>query len=145
VLHAQCDLSQLSAPLYDLLNAAKGDGGGSKAAKALERISLADVGWSKVHTEAFYRLNETLANAMEQAYPQAGWPTRAYTDESDGFWAGMVTQYPPDDQEKPPEERNHRPLAFYSGAFKDDRLHWSTLEKERFAVVPEGWVSLRRL
>jgi hypothetical protein len=47
----------------------------------------------------------------------------------------MVMQYPPEDTDKPMDECDHRPLAFYSGAFKDNRMHWSTLEKEGFAVV----------
>jgi hypothetical protein len=38
-----------------------------------------------------------------------------------------VTQYPPEDADKPMDERDHRLLAFYSGAFKfkDNRMRWS--------------------
>ena len=58
-----------------------------------------------------------------------------HTDASDHYWAGVLTQIPLEDLDKPQGEQRHAPLAFISGAFTGALSRWSTLEKEAFAIV----------
>lgn len=45
-----------------------------------------------------------------------------------------MTQCDDKELEKPTEEQTHEPLAFFSSAFKDAQLNWSTFEKEAFSI-----------
>ena len=38
-------------------------------------------------------------------------------------------------QNLPVEDMTHEPLAFLSGTFKGSQMHWSTIDKEEFAIV----------
>ena len=47
-----------------------------------------------------------------------------------------ATQCHPDELTKNFIDQKHEPLAFLSGAFSDRESHWSTYEREAYAVVP---------
>lgn len=58
-----------------------------------------------------------------------------HTDASDRHWAAAATQCSPEDLSKPLTDQSHQPLAFLSGTFSEREEHWSTYEREAFAVV----------
>ena len=62
------------------------------------------------------------------------------------LWGGILTQTPPTDVHKAISDMHHSPLAFLrgtpaasdrrvSGSFKANKLGWSTIEKELYAIV----------
>ena len=103
----------------------------SEAKKAL----LADTGWNDTHDQAFAKLNAAIANAAVLAYPDDDLVTCVFTDASKFHWAGVVTQVPREDLDKPLLQQRHRPLAFVSGSFRGSQLNWPTVEKEGFGIV----------
>ena len=56
------------------------------------------------------------------------------TDASDKHCSGVVTQTDPSELGKQISEQKHEPLAFLGSAFRDAQTHWSTFEKEAFAI-----------
>jgi hypothetical protein len=94
-------LAELVAPLMNLLTVALATVKGQVTKAAASKVKLADIGWKPLHNEAFKKCNEALANMITLAYPRDGWKTCVFTDALDLFWAGLVTQYPPEDEEKP--------------------------------------------
>lgn len=58
-----------------------------------------------------------------------------HTDASDKHWAVCATQCQYAESSKPIVDQVHLPLAFLSGTFSEREEHWSTYEREAFAVV----------
>jgi RNase H-like domain found in reverse transcriptase/Integrase zinc binding domain len=58
-----------------------------------------------------------------------------FSDASDKYFSGVITQIPKGDLDLPVAEQHHQPLAFSSGAFKGAELRWGTPEKEGYALV----------
>ena len=57
-----------------------------------------------------------------------------YTDASDAYWAGVVTQTNADDLDKDLRDQRHEPLAFLGAALKGSEERWTTYEKEAYAI-----------
>lgn len=53
----------------------------------------------------------------------------AYTDASDTYYAGVNTQWDPNDFDKKLEEQRHEPLEFLRASFKGSEEYWTTFEK----------------
>ena len=141
--------AELVSPLQDVLTLAlqQCDGlGGAANQRAAKAIQLVDVGWNEEHVQAFRLLNSALARAVTLAYPSEApeIATCVYSDASDDFWAGVVTQVPRADLGKPTLEQQHRLLACVSGKFKGSQLRWATNEKEAFGIK-ETMVRTRHL
>ena len=113
----------------------------SRKKTAARRVNLDEIGWSKVHDQAFAETQEALCRSATLAHPDPEQVLCLYTDASDDFWAAVLTQIPPEDLSKPAAEQSHAPIAFLSGTFKNSASRWSICEKEAFAIVQ----SCRRL
>ena len=59
---------------------------------------------------------------------------RVYTDASNAYWAGVVTQTNADDLDVDLRDQRHEPLAFFGAAFKGSKERWKTYEKEAYAI-----------
>jgi RNase H-like domain found in reverse transcriptase len=58
-----------------------------------------------------------------------------FTNDSDRFYADLMTQIHEEQLDLPMEEQDHLPLAFLSGKLKDAQLRWTVPEKKCFAIV----------
>ena len=123
------------APLRELLEAAYAKAGGRRKKKCAAKILLNDLGWDEKHEVAFKDLQEQLQEATRLAHRDPEMTLCVHTDASDKHWAVCATQCKPIELSRPTIEQVHQPLAFLSGTFSDREGHWSTYEREAFAVV----------
>lgn len=83
--------AQRAAPLHDLPEAAY-----QKARKctkrSIENIQLTSIGWSNVHSDAFYGLQQQLQAMVTTAHRNLNLRLCVYTDASNHFWAAAATQ-----------------------------------------------------
>lgn len=108
---------------------------GKRKKSALKSISLSKVSWGPIHEAAFHELQDALKSSVKLTFPKAGKVTCVFTDASDAFWAGIVTQISPEELGKDPIQQGHLPLAFLGGQFAGAQRNWTTYEKEAFAIV----------
>lgn len=126
--------AERSAPLYSVLEEAYRISG-KRTKKSIARIPLSKLGWGPEQSETFKQLQHQLQEMVKTAHRDPALRLCIYTDASDSFWAAAVTQCPDQELRKPVSDQQHDPLAFLSGAFNATQQHWSTFEKEAFAVV----------
>jgi RNase H-like domain found in reverse transcriptase len=74
-------------------------------------------------------------DSMTLAFPDPDNRICVLTDASDRFYAGLVTQIHEEQLDLSMEEKDHQPLALFSGEFKGAQLRWTVPEKEGFAIV----------
>ena len=106
-----------------------------KPKTAAKSFLLSTAGWAAVHTAAFVKIKESLAHSVTLAYPSDRLTTCVWTDASDEYWAGVVTQAEAAELQKPVLQQSHKPMAFVSGRFTGAQLKWPTVEKEGFAIL----------
>jgi RNase H-like domain found in reverse transcriptase len=58
-----------------------------------------------------------------------------FTDASDAFYSGIITQVHEHNLDLPVHDQQHQPLAFTSGRFRGSQERWTITEKEAFAVI----------
>lgn len=128
------DLSRLVDPLHLFLETlyTRAD---SRKKRALARISFDNVGWGDKERSAFKACIEALSTRVTLAHRDQSKRLCVYTDASDNFWSGIMTQIPPEDTSLHHNKQRHDPLAFLSGRFDAQQARWSTLEKEAYAVL----------
>lgn len=120
-------------PLQDLLNEVL-DQCKSRTKKSATKISLRQL-WSSEHQIAFRDIINQISNQMTMAQVDPRKVICVFTDASDQFFGGIVTQVSPASLHLPVSEQQHEPLGFSSGAFKGSQLRWGTPEKEGFGIV----------
>jgi hypothetical protein len=106
-----------------------------KPKNAAKNFLLSAAGWTTEHTTAFVNIKESLAHSVTLAYPSDHLTTCVWTDASDEYWAGVVTQAEAAELQKPVLQQLHKPMAFVSGRFTGAQLKWPTVEKEGFAIL----------
>lgn len=126
--------AERSALLYSVLEEAYRISG-KRTKRSISRIRCATAGWGAEHSKCFQMLQLKLQEMVKTAYRDTDLRLCIYTDASDAFWAAVVTQCPDAEIKKPVRDQQHAPRAFLSGAFNATQQHWSTFEKEAFAVV----------
>lgn len=119
------------APLLQVLEAAYARSGGSRKKKSIAKLLLSDLGWNDTHQNAFNSLQEQLKESTRN--PKM--TLCIHTDAFDKHWAVAATQCDQMELAKPLLEQKHHPLAFLSSAFSEREEHWSTYEREAYAVV----------
>lgn len=127
------DFANRIKPLREVLEAAY-KRSGKRTRKSINKIALSSLSWGRTHVESYTSLQDSLREAVKLAHPDPSLETCIYTDASETHWAAVVTQCDKEQLEKPTEDQRHKPLAFLSSAFKDSELHWSTFEKEGYAI-----------
>lgn len=105
--------------------------------KALKRIPLSKLSCGAVHEDAFLHLKERLKSAVQLAHLKDNHTILVFTDASDKFWAGIVTQVEESETGKQVQDQKHEPLAFLGDHFSGAQENWTTCEMESFAIVKE--------
>jgi hypothetical protein len=72
---------------------------------------------------------------MTTAHPDPKQRVCVFTDASDSFYSGIITQVPEHHLDLPVHDQQHQPLAFTSGRFRGSQERWTIPEKEAFAVI----------
>lgn len=126
--------AERAAPLYATLEEAY-KRTGRRTKKSIAKLPVAQLGWGEEQSGAFADLQEQLQNVVKTSHPDPQLRLCVHSDASEHFWAVAVTQCPDEELRKQITKQNHQPLAFLSGAFNEAQEHWSTYEKEAFAVV----------
>ena len=127
------NFAQRIGSLNDVLEEAYAKSG-KRTKKSINKIALSMLSWGPTHEATFRKLQDSLRSAVTLAYPDPDKMICIFTDASDRYWSGVVTQCDPEDLNLPIGEQNHVPLAFLGSAFKGASLNWSTFEKEAFAI-----------
>ena len=121
------------SPLTDMLEVAYKKSG-KRTKSSIKKFQLRELSWGTIHTQAFESIQDSLREAVKMSYVDSEKVTCVFTDASDKHWSGVITQTLPEDLSKPFEDQQHEPLAFLGSAFSGAQLHWSTFEKEAFAI-----------
>lgn len=87
------------------------------------------------HNHAFHDLQFQLQEATRLAHRDQMQTLCLHTDASDKHQAVAATQCEPQELSKPLLDQKHHPIAFLSSSFTKRKEHWSTYEREDFAVV----------
>lgn len=127
------DFNRRVEPLNEVLEAAYLKAG-RRTKRAIKGMCLRNLSWGAIHETVFQSLQNSLRKAVKLSYPKDGKELCVYTDASDKFWSGLVTQTDPELLQLPLEEQQHEPLAFLGSEFRKAELNWSTFEKEGFAI-----------
>lgn len=127
--------SERVAPSVNIMEAAFKKSG-KRTKRSIKKYNLRDLSWGTPHINAFKSVQESLREAVKLAYVDPDKVTCVFTDASDKHWSGVVTQTSPSELQKPASEQRHEPLAFLGSAFRGAQVHWSTFEREAFAIFP---------
>eukprot|EP00171_Calliarthron_tuberculosum_P023749 IDg23749t1 len=127
------DFVKRVAPLNDVLEEAYKISK-KRTKKSIKNVMLKNLSWSEEHEQMFYSIQNSLRNAVMLAHQKPGYVTCIYTDASDRFWSGVVTQTTLKSLSMPIEKQQHEPLAFLGSEFKDAESRWTMYEKEGFAI-----------
>ena len=82
--------------------------------RSLARISMADVGWDQTELQAFKSCTKALSRRVTLTHRDATKRVCVYSDSSNSFWSGIITQVPAPDMTLPVAEQPHEPLALHS-------------------------------
>eukprot|EP00171_Calliarthron_tuberculosum_P003723 IDg3723t1 len=132
--HLNTALAELISPLQDFLEKVYTKAG-KRTKRAVARVRLSSLGWSKLEQEAFTACKQALQQQVMLSHRDTSQRLCIFTDACDSIWSGIATQIPNEDTTNPYEEQRHSPLAFLSGRFTWTQLRWSVLEKEAYAVL----------
>ena len=129
------EMANLEAPLREMLEARLD--GTKRTRRAADRRMLMDNDWTAERTAAWEMVRERIAKAVPVYYPKEGYRVLVFTDASDLFWGGCVTQVPEEEfsQGLTADDMSHEPLGFVSGAFKNAQVRWPIIDKEAFAII----------
>jgi RNase H-like domain found in reverse transcriptase/Integrase zinc binding domain len=122
-----------TAPLQDLLEVFYKEAKG-RTKKKTTSVSL-DGRWTTECEKAFRNLQEVILTLMTTAHPGPSKRVCVFTDTSDAFYSGMITQVPEHHLDLPVHDQQLQPLAFTSGRFRCSQERWTIHEKEAFAVI----------
>lgn len=127
------DFASRIAPLKEILEEAYSKAG-SRKKSSVKKIQLTSLSWGKRHEEMFNEFQRELKNMVKLAHREEDKSICIYTDASDAYWAGVVTQCHAAELDKKTEDQKHEPLAFLGAAFKGSEEWWTTFEKEAYAI-----------
>ena len=106
----------------------------SRKKSVARQVKLSRYGWSPSHALAFEKLKNAIAQSVRLAYPRDDMIQCVFTDANESCTAGMVTQIPVEDANKPIHLQRHEPLGFVGHRFNKCEMNWTVAEKEGFAV-----------
>jgi hypothetical protein len=129
------EFTTVIAPLAELMNNVYSAAGGLRTKRAVSKIPLTDVGWSRDSAACFERCKNSLLHATSLAHRNEHLGLCVYTDASERHWSSVITQVPPADLNEPHADQRHEPLAFLSGTFVGAPFRWSIANKEGCAIV----------
>lgn len=101
---------------------------------ALKNIALRKLSWGNRHVAAFASIQDSLQNAVKLAFPKEAHVICVFTDASEEFWAGIITRISKDQLKRSIDLHEHKPMAFLGGRFAGAQKHWTTYDKEAYAI-----------
>ena len=107
---------------------------GSRTKKSIQKIQLSSLTWGPEHEAVFRNFQDEIKNLAKLAHRDPKKAICVYTDASDAYRAGVVTQCEADELDKNVENQKHEPLAFLGSEFKGSEEWWTTFEKEAYAI-----------
>ena len=110
------DFANSVTPLRSILEEAHAKYG-SRTNKYVQGIPLDSLPWNKGHEKLFREFQEEI-HMTTLSHRNNEMVLCVYTDASDAYWAGAVTQTNADDLDKDLRDQRHDPLAFLGAAFK---------------------------
>ena len=125
-------ISQI-APLADILEQAY-QVSGKRTKKFILNMPLGKLSWGKAHVDAFRSLQTSILNSTKLSYPKKEKVLCLFTDASDRFWSGVVTQTDEVQLSLEVGELKHEPLAFVGQMLNATEKRWGTYEQEGFAI-----------
>jgi RNase H-like domain found in reverse transcriptase len=124
--------AEKAAPLQDLLEVVYQEAKERNRKKATS-VSL-ERKWTKTCQKAFRQLQEDILTLMPTARPNPA-QRAVFTDATDAFYSGMITQISEHHLDPPVQDQQHQPLALTSGRFRGSQERCTIPEKESFAVI----------
>ena len=97
------NFQEMVMPLNDVLETAHRKVG-KRTTRSIRNVHLAEVGYNQTHERNFRELQSRLQNAVELSHPDPRKTICVFTDASEKFWAGVVTQTNQKELVKPIEE-----------------------------------------
>jgi hypothetical protein len=92
--------------------------------------------WSTEHQQSFDNLKQALCHAVALRVPRLGGLFILRTDASNVAIAGCLYQRDDDDlDEVDVKGEGEKPICFFSQKLTGSQVHWSTIEKEAYAVI----------
>lgn len=85
--------------------------------RAVFRASLSNLGWTESHTLAFQACKLAIVYCFTLSHQDKDKRLCVYTDASDCYWSGILTQVPVADLREEHKDQAREPLAFHSGRF----------------------------
>ena len=124
------------APLSELLEAIYKECG-KRTKKAVEKVNLDELNWTKEHEQCFKSMKNELHLSATLAHIDPQKHRCLFTDASEKHWACVLTQIPQEEEDKnlPFHQQRHEPLSFISGNFKNSALRWCICDKEAYAII----------
>lgn len=126
------DFASRISPLNDILMAAYKKSG-KRTKRSIKSIALSSLSWGPIHEQMFQSLQESLPNAVILSYRDPEKEICVFTDASESFWSGVVSETDKEQLKRSLAEQSHEPLAFLGGEFKEAEFGWSPFKKEGFA------------
>ena len=100
--------------------------------RSVRNVKLTSTSWGPKHLAAWQKLKDAVATSVTRAVYDPTKQTCVWTDASNRFWSGVITQCEPGEQDKPKDEQRHTILVCSSGGFKKSALNWHTKCQEAF-------------
>lgn len=92
------------------------------------------MGWSNIHNWTLKEIRNSLEKSVRLAHPDMKKVFCLFTDASERFSLGVLTQIPPDDLDQSSEKQRHARLVFLSGSLSGEKSRWST-SKEAAVIL----------
>lgn len=123
------------SPLRQLLEVAYAKANGIRKKKSIGKFALSILGWNDTHDQAFQDLQNQIQEATSMSHRDTNMVLCISTAASDKHWAVAATQCAQSELDMTVTDQSHMPLDFLSGSFTEREEHWSTYEREAFAIV----------
>lgn len=88
-----------------------------------------------IHSSVSVGFEEQLQNVVKTAHQNPVLRICVHSDASNAHWVAAVTQCKERKLMKSILDQEHQPLTFLSAPFPSAQEHWSTYQKEAFAIV----------
>lgn len=93
------------------------------------------LGCNATHDDVFYNFQAQTKEVTRLSHLNLNLVLCISTDASDKHWYLAATQSHAAELDKALPNQAHKPLAFFSGSFSEQKEHWSTYEREAFSIV----------
>lgn len=100
---------------------------GKRTKRAESSINLTAVGWAEKRSRQFDQCKKELTHQCNLNYREPDKRLCLYTDASEVFWSGLITQVCHTPISLPHKQQEHQPLEFLSGKFNSTKNGWAIL------------------